>query len=54
MKHKNTINKFFIFISFLFILNPAIHAQVFNDQVFKLRKIMGLISTFYVDSVNQP
>lgn len=46
------MRKIFVFIiSIAFI--QTLNAQVFNDQIFKLSKVMNLIETFYVDTVNQ-
>ncbi|OFX42163.1 MAG: peptidase S41 [Bacteroidetes bacterium GWA2_30_7] len=43
----------FILIVSLLILTTETKSQVFNDQVYKFSKVLSLVKTFYVDSVNQ-
>ncbi|OFY73322.1 MAG: peptidase S41, partial [Bacteroidetes bacterium RIFOXYA12_FULL_33_9] len=46
------MRKVFLFVVAIFIAQCAV-SQEFNNSVFKLSKVLNLISTFYVDTVNQ-
>lgn len=42
-----------VLIVTLLVLTSETKSQVFNDQVYKFSKVLSLVKTFYVDSVNQ-
>lgn len=48
------IKQIFIALSFLLFLNEYAVSQVFNEDVYKFSRTLGLIEAFYVDSVNKP
>lgn len=37
----------------LFVVNFSVSAQVFNENVYKLSKVLDLVDRFYVDTINQ-
>lgn len=42
-----------VLIVSLFVFVSNTKSQVFNDQIYKFSKVLSLVKTFYVDSVNQ-
>ncbi len=44
----------FLLIIFLIILGEPARPQMLNDDVYKIIKVMDIIKTFYVDTVNRP
>lgn len=48
------IKRFFIAISFVLLFNLHSVSQVFNEDVYKFSRTLGLIESFYVDSINKP
>ncbi|MBE9466738.1 MAG: S41 family peptidase [Bacteroidetes bacterium] len=42
-----------IIILLLLTLSQTSHSQTFNDGIYKFSRVMGLVKTFYVDTVNQ-
>ena len=48
------MNKLILFLIVLLVtFATEAKSQVFNDQVYKFSKVLSLVKTFYVDSVNQ-
>ena len=46
------INNLILFLLFL-TLSQTSYSQTFNDGIYKFGRVMGLVNTFYVDTVNQ-
>ena len=47
------IRTFLLLILIQLVFLPAVHAQIFNEQAFKLNKLLNLITGYYVDTVNE-
>ncbi len=47
------IRSFLFILFFLLLQGPSLHAQILNEQAFKLFKLIDLITNYYVDSVNE-
>lgn len=49
-----TISKLLLSLVFILLFSNSSKSQVYNDQMFKISKVLNLVNTFYVDTVNQP